>query len=89
MIINFKIFENKKKIKEGDVVKCIDHSDTEELLEYGKLYKIKNIYTYRSGDTQYIFYNINYEWNDDRFILATPEEIKKYELEQLTNKFNI
>jgi hypothetical protein len=67
----------------------IDHSDTEELLEYGKFYKIENIITYRSGVTQYNFYNINYDWNDNRFRLATPEEKIQYELEQSANKFNI
>ena len=95
MITIFKIFENKKTLKVGDIVKHISKSVNDDILRTNELFKIEYIKKFNKI-TQYKLFNLNGEWNSKRFILATPEEIIKYNIEEdklkLINKarkFNI
>ena len=76
----------------GDVIKCIDESDTN--LIKNKCYTLSNI-TISKGKI-YTYYELkenpkpnNLKYYNNRFTIATTEEIKQYNLEHNITKFNI
>ena len=89
---HLKYFENNKYFKIGDYVKCIDARGFLNKLENNKIYYIykdtqilgTNEYTYIQDDDKQMGGYIN-----DRFVLATPEEIEHSKLEKETKKYNL
>ena len=79
-----KRFETNSRFNVGDYVKCVMGTNK---LKSGKIYKVSGI----SG-IQYIdiFIGNNTEsYFSRRFVLATPDEIEQYKLEQNSNKYNL
>lgn len=84
-----KRFENIiSKFEIGDYVKCIDDHENPHLYR-DKIYIIKSFEFDEKTNFVYLE-NINRSFfYANRFVLATPEEIEEYEIEQNINKYNL
>jgi hypothetical protein len=76
----------------GDIVCCIS-IDLHLLINKGGIYTIHEIKIY-SGVAyikleEIIYKDPDHCYNESRFRLATPEEIKQYKFKKSLNKFNI
>jgi hypothetical protein len=86
---HLKTFEHKdfKTFEKGDYVKCIDPDDS-HTLTLNKIYIVKEFVS--SHYNNFIKTTETYsEFFTSRFILATPENIEKYELEKNISRYNL
>lgn len=80
-----KSFENDQDYQIGDKVLCKEYLT--ELEKYG-IYEIEDIK--KTGYfTQFKLYGVEYYWDHNHFRKATPREIKKNELKNTINKYNL
>ena len=76
------------KLKIGKKVICIDDKSSHEYLIQNNIYEIENIVFTITGD-QYKLVNIPYTWNPDRFKFATAKQIRDFELNFQSKKYNL
>ena len=84
-----KTFENIKDFKIGDYVVCIDDSsEYNSNLKNNNIFEIEDIQKdYRTR--QFKLIGVNTYWSENRFRLATPEEIEDYEIKNTAKKYNL
>ena len=79
---------NTKNFRVGDIVVCISEDKLDKLLVLGNSYKVEEI-RMAFSDWQIKLFGVDFYWYTDGFRFATPEEVKKFEIETTANKFNL
>ena len=90
MIKTFEQYTNIPKFKTGDYVKCVDTDGTLKLI-YNNVYIVSGNLSEVDGYRNYIELEglSDHTYNEIRFIIPSPEEIKQYKIEQDSNKYNL
>jgi len=81
-------YEKFTAYKAGDYVKCIDDYDTSSYLKTDEIYVAIEIDDRASHGVVQVLIDEDW-WRCSRFVLATPEEVEKWEIEKLASKYNI
>ena len=83
---HLKQFENNNHFKIGDYVKCVK-PEPSFFLKYNKIYIVTDN-TYYSNEIS-VEGNSDGSYHEDKFKLATPQEIEQYEIEKTSDKYNL